>query len=161
MLTSATFPVFITGTHSLIIPDKIALTFINEGHSRVEAKAYFKLNKISFHAKLRPYKNQFLVSFGKRYQKELGVTAQDTFNLKLLEDTSKYGVEVPEEFSAVFESDPEALAKFEVLTDGKKRSLIYFIIRIKNSQTRIDKALMISENLKRGITDQKMLLKKI
>ena len=100
-----------------------------------------------------------MISFGKRYQRPLGVSLSDYFQLQITEDSSKYGVDVPEEFTAVFDSDPEASKVFEALTDGKKRSLIYHVLRFKNSQTRIDKSIIIAENLKLGITDPKDLLK--
>ncbi len=159
MLISEKFEVTIEGTHSLPIPDVYAQPFADGGHSRVAVKAFFEGKEISFHGKLHNYKNRFVLSFGKRYQKELGVFPSDYFELQLSENTTKYGVEMPEEFDAVLQSDPEAMERFELLTDGKKRSLIYFIIRIKNSQTRIDKALIITENLKMGITDQRELVK--
>lgn len=161
MLNSPKFEVTIQGTHSLVIPDVIATPFYNARHSRVAVTAFYEENSILFHAKLHVYKEQFILSFGKRYQKQLGVQKGDFFTLQLAEDTTKYGVEMPEEFSAVLESDPYALEKFEALTDGKKRSLIYHIIRIKDSQTRIDRALLISENLKMNCTDLKLLTKYI
>jgi uncharacterized protein YdeI (YjbR/CyaY-like superfamily) len=40
----------------------------------------------------------------------------------------------------------------ESLTEGRKRSLIFMVLKAKQMQTRIDKALMICENLKMGIT---------
>ncbi|MCW8981326.1 MAG: YdeI/OmpD-associated family protein [Altibacter sp.] len=159
LLRSKRFEVAVKETHTLEIPQAIALPFIEKGHSRVQFCAYFKDTEIQFHGALKQIKGRFLVSFGKRYQKELGVSSEDCFMVEMVEDTSKYGVEMPEEFSAVLESDPEAEAMFEAFSDGKKRSLIYYILRFKNSQTRIDKALHISENIKRGITDPKDLIK--
>jgi uncharacterized protein YdeI (YjbR/CyaY-like superfamily) len=161
LLTSERFEVTLHGTHGLIIPHKIAEKFVLAGHTRVQYKAFFKDNEIEFHGALQIYKDRYMVSFGKRYQKQLGVFINDYFELQLIENTTKYGVEMPEELSAVLESDPEASKIFENFTDGKKRSLIYYLLRIKNSQTRIDKALIISENMKMGITDQKQLIKKI
>jgi len=136
----------------------MAKPFIEAGHSRVEVNAEFNGNKLVFHGKLHARDDRYILSFGKRYQKQLGVAKGDFFQIQLLQNTTKYGVEMSEELSAVFESDPQALEKFELLTDGKKRSLIYHILRIKNSQTRIDKALIISENLKMGVTDVKLLV---
>ena len=161
LLTSERFEVTLLGTHGLIIPQKIAEKFVLAGHSRVQYKAFFEGKEIEFHGALQIYKGIYMVSFGKRYQKELGVFTNDYFKLQLIENTTKYGVEMPEEFSAVLEGDPEASMIFEGFTDGKKRSLIYYLLRIKNSQTRIDKALIIAENMKMGITDQKELIKKI
>ncbi|MCZ6594335.1 MAG: YdeI/OmpD-associated family protein [Bacteroidetes bacterium] len=159
MLTSQKFKVSLVGTHGLVIPEIIARSFVDEGHSRIAIKAFFGGSEISFHGKLHQYLGRFLISFGKRYQKELGVSPSDYFELQLIENTSKYGVEMPEEFQAVLDSDLEAFEGFEKLTDGKKRSLIYYILGVKNSQIRIDKALIISENIKMGITDQRELIK--
>jgi len=158
MLRSQKFEVGITGTHSVRIPKEEALPFLENGHSRVAFNAYFEGNEISFHGKLHQRNNEILISFGKRYQKELCVTTSDFFQLQIIEDTTTYGVEMPEELSAVLETDVKAFERFNKLTDGKKRSLIYYILRIKNTQTRVDRALMICENLTMGITDLKQLV---
>ena len=97
--------------------------------------------------------------FGKRLQKELNIFQNDYFEMQLFEDTSKYGVDVPEELDAVFLSDYEAFKIFENLTPGKKRSIIYAISRYKNSQTKIDKSLIMCENLKRGHLNPYSILK--
>ncbi|MAZ72477.1 MAG: hypothetical protein CMC70_04955 [Flavobacteriaceae bacterium] len=159
MLRSQLFEVTITGTHSVVIPSEEAALFLKKGHSRVAFNAFYKQESISFHGKLHQRANHVLISFGKRYQKELGVTSSDFFKLQIIEDTTKYGVAIPEEFSTVLETDREAFELFKKLTDGKKRSLIYYIIRIKNIQTRVDRALLICENLKMGHTNPKELVK--
>ena len=159
MLSSPKFEVKIEGTHGLLVPEIIAQPFVDAKHSRVALKAYFEGREIAFHGKLHFYSGRYMISFGKRYQKQLGVDRSDFFELQLFEDTSEYGVEMPEEFKVVLETDEEAHECFRKLTDGKKRSLIYYITRFKNSQTRIDKALVISENMKMGITDQRELVK--
>ena len=159
-MKSPVFEVTIRQQHSLILPEEVVRPFLDGGHKRVLAKARFKEREISFHAALQTDKNGlYRMTFGKKLQKELGVFTNDYFELQLFEDKSKYGVEMPEEFHAVLQSDPEAFERFEDLTPGRQRSLIYTILRFKNSQTRIDKALIISENLKRGITDLKIILK--
>lgn len=148
-----------TGSHSIVIPDGIAHAFAKAGHKRVAIKAYFEDNTIEFHGALHHYKGQYLISFGKRYQKALGIFPSDYFELQLFEDQSKYGVEVPESLQAVMDSDPEGFDLFEQLTPGKQRSLIYYVARFKREQTQVDKALIIFENLKRGIRDQRELVK--
>ena len=68
---------------------------------------------------------------------------------------------MPEELQAVLEADPEAFEIFESFTEGKIRSLIYTIARYKNSQTRIDKSIVLTENLRRGIRDPRDLFKSV
>ena len=166
LLISAKFTVHLEGTHAVVIPDGVGSAFLptgqagaKAGHARVAVKAYFEGKELDFHGKLHYYKEQYLISFGKRYQKVLGIFPSDFFELQLLEDTSIYGVEVPEPFQAVLDSDLEGAAIFESLTPGRKRGLIYYISRFKTPQTQIDKSLIIFENLKRGIRDPKEIIK--
>ena len=56
-------------------------------------------------------------------------------------------------------SDPDAFEIFEAFTKGKQRGIIYMILRFKSSQKKIDKLLILCENLKRGIRDNRELLK--
>ena len=160
-MKSHVFEVSLKGSHSLIIPDKHALPFTEKGHGRVKVTAKFEGKILNYHAALQKYQGQYVMTFGKRYQKELGVFPNDYFELQFFEDTSRYGVEMPEELEAVLQDDPEAFKIFESFTDGKIRSLIYVIARYKNSQTRIDKSIILSENLKRGVRDPKELFKTV
>ena len=146
--------------HTLVLPFEIVKPFVEKGHKRVKVTASFEGKSISFYTALQKRHEQYFMMFSKNNQKSLGIYPNDYFQLQFFEDTSKYGVEVPEEFDAVLLSDYEAYQIFESLTDGKKRGIIYMISRYKNAQTRIDKSLLLCENLKRGIRDNKELLKK-
>ena len=160
-MKSPVFEVSLRGSHSLIIPERHALPFVEKGHGRVKVQVKFEGKMLNFHAALQKYQDQFVMTFGKRYQKELGVFPNDYFEMQLFEDTSRYGVEMPEELEAVLQSDPEALKIFESFTEGRIRSLIYVITRYKNSQTKIDKSIILAENLKRGIRDPRELFKTV
>lgn len=160
-MQSPVFEVSLQGSHSIVIPDEHALLFLDKGHQRIRVSAEFEGKSITFHAALQKYNERYVITFGKRYQKQLGVFPNDYFQLQFFEDTSKYGVEIPEELEAVLMEDQEARNIFHSFTDGKIRSIIYMISRYKNSQTKIDKSLILAENLKRGIRDQRELLKPV
>ncbi len=160
-MKNQSFETSLQSSHSIIVPDNVALYFSEVDQKRVLVKITFNNLSVQFHAALQKFKGSLHITFNKSNQKKIGVTPTDFFYVELFEDSSKYGVEMPEEFDAVLQSDPESLYIFESLTDGKKRSLIYYILKIKNSQSRIDKALVITENLKRGIRDNKELIKKL
>lgn len=151
-MKSDTFEVGLLDQYHIFIPESIFKPFIQAKLSRVKVKASFQNKIIEFYAAVKRDKNtdDYKMMFGKRLQKELGVLQNDYFEIQLFEDKSKYSVDVPEELEEVFKFDAEAFKIFETLTTGKKRSIIYAIARYKNSQTRIDKALIICENLKRG-----------
>jgi len=48
---------------------------------------------------------------------------------------------VPEILEVLIEQDADAKEKYEKLTDGKKRSLIYSIIKVKNIDLQVEKIL--------------------
>ncbi len=154
------FATYFNTQNSIDIPIDTANYFINKKYKRIVVKITCKEKSMEFHAALQKSKNKYYILFSKEKQKKLNVLVNDGLEITLSKDTSKYGVEMPEEFEAVLQSDFDGASLFESLTDGKKRGLIYHILKIKNSQTRIDKALIIIENLKRGIRDQRELIKK-
>jgi len=159
-MKSPVFEITITGSYySLLLPETIIRPFLAENQKRVKAIASFNSKEITFYGAIQKRGDNYYMMFGKRYQKELGIFPNDYFKLQFFEDTSKYGVAMPEELEAVFLGDPDAFDIFESLTAGKKRGLIYAITRFKNTQTRIDKSLVLCENLKRGIRDNRIVLK--
>lgn len=157
-LKSEVFEIAITGKYySLLLPEEIVVPFVEKDLKRVKVKAMFKGKELFFHGAIQKRKGNYYMMFGKRYQKELGIFPNDYFQMQFFEDTSKYGVEMPEELDAVLLSDYDAYEIFETLPIGMKRGLIYTIIRYKNIQTRIDKSLILCENLKRGVRDRRKL----
>lgn len=159
MKPSAIFESNVTLGHRVLLQEQAAKPFYDAQHKRIKVVATYLKTAITIYAALYYRQELYFISFGKRYQTDLGLPYGENFKLQVFADDSKYGVEMPEEFAAVLESDWEAFEKFEGLSAGKKRSLIYYNTRFKNVQTKIDKALMISENLKMGITDNKLLIK--
>jgi hypothetical protein len=160
-MKSKKFEIGLLDQYHLFIPKNILEPFAKANQSRVKVRAYNNDKSIEFYAAIKKNKNSknYSMMFGKRYQKELGVLQNDYFEMQIFEDTSKYGVDMPEELDAVLLSDYDAYQIFESLTAGKQRSIIYTIIRIKNSQSRIDKSIIMCDNLKRGIKNPMELFK--
>ena len=161
MLNSEKFKLNLIHKSLLFIPKIIAKPFLLSKDKRAKFKITSKKTTIEFYGALKLDKSSgdYKVMFSKEKQKTLGLILGDEFSIQLFEDTSKYGVEMPEELDAVLQSDYNAFAVFESLTAGQKRSVIYAIKKIKNSQTRIDKSLIACENLQRGIRNPMELFK--
>ncbi|MFT5998429.1 MAG: hypothetical protein ACI81P_000882 [Neolewinella sp.] len=68
--------------------------------------------------------------------------------LQISPDDSEYGMPLPEELSELWAMDEDAYRTFHVMTPGKQRSLIYQIAKPKGADTRVKKAVQISEYLK-------------
>ncbi len=160
-MKSIKFEVGLLDQYHLHIPKEHFQPFADSGQSRVKVKAFHNGKTVELYAAVKTDKasGDYVIMFSKRYQKELNVFQNDYFELQLFEDTSKYGVEMPEELEAVLMSDYQAYKIFESFTSGKQRSIIYTIIRIKNPQSRIDKSIIMCNNLKRGITNPMELFK--
>ncbi len=77
----------------------------------------------------------------RRLKKELG----DNVQFKIYEDPNPLGVEEPEVLLVLLDQDPNAKTIYGRLTDGKKRSLIYTIKRIKSVDTQVSKILQFLE----------------
>lgn len=69
--------------------------------------------------------------------------------VKLEPDTDQETWPLPEEMVEVLALDDEAQKYFNKLTEGKKRSITVYINQTNQPQRRVERALLIAENLKR------------
>ena len=89
------------------------------------------------------------ISISKARMKTLCLENGDTIHLHLKEDFSKYGIDMCQELEAVLTDDPEGYARFEMLKPGMQRYVINYVATAKNSDKRIQRALLLIGNLKR------------
>ena len=94
--------------------------------------------------------NTAYIALSKARMKELDVHLNDEVSVELKRDFSKYGFEVPEEFTEVLEQDHEGSERFNSLRMGFQRAIIYLVIQIKSSDKKIEKSIFFLENLKRA-----------
>jgi hypothetical protein len=105
--------------------------------------------ELSFQCSLMPNgKGQYYISVNKENRTRLGIEPGDRVHVELQRDQSKYGLPMPEELQAVLDDDPEGDKLFHALTNGKQRTLLYFVGKQKDIDRRIDSALIILEHLK-------------
>lgn len=90
----------------------------------------------------------YITISGKR-MKELGVTINDEVSVSLVPDDSKYGVEMPEELGELLNQDPEGDQRFKALVVSKQRYIIHHVLGVKSSRLRIERAILLIENLKK------------
>ncbi len=141
----------------LPVPNSVASKFTGKGPARVVCTI---AGAESFQAAIIPFGDgDFYIYTSKHLRKKLGLQQSDTVTLTLEHDDSPYGAPVPEELAALFEIDDAAHAAFEALTPGKQRSVLHQVGSAKRSETRINRALRIVENLKAGITDPRRIAK--
>lgn len=159
-MKSPVFEVILLDKYGTSLPEKHITPFVEANGKRAKITASANQKSIQFYAHLKKEATgDYRIFFSKAKRDELGIGIGEMVTFQLFKDESKYGVEVPEALDAVLLSDYDAFEIFEKLTPGKQRSIIYFIKRIKNVQTQVDKSILMTENLKRGITEPKLLFK--
>jgi CRISPR/Cas system-associated exonuclease Cas4 (RecB family) len=121
---------------------------------------YIINKKHQFHGAIQFSKKQgHFIHFSKARIKSIGLAPNELIHVEIKKDNSTYQFAICEEFTAVFETDELAQAKFDKLSDGKKRGLIHYVNSAKRVETRINRALKLAENLKLNITDPRQLIK--
>jgi hypothetical protein len=81
--------------------------------------------------------------------KKLGVKFGDTVTVELQPDSSKYGMDIPEELAELLKQDEEGKRRFKMLPPGKQRYIIYYVGQVKSSQLRVERAVKLITNLKK------------
>ncbi|MEL7146117.1 MAG: DUF1905 domain-containing protein [Bacteroidota bacterium] len=88
--------------------------------------------------------NFYLILSGKNLKK-LGKSLGDEVTFSIYEDPNPLGVAIPEVLQVLIDQDEKVKADFDQLTDGKKRSLIYTIVKIKDIDLQVSKIMSFLE----------------
>ena len=81
----------------------------------------------------------YFIIMGKEKMKHTKTNLGDTVQLTLVEDPNPLGVEEPELLQVYLDQDPWAKKKYNQLTDGKKRALIFSLQKTKNMDLHVQK----------------------
>jgi len=107
--------------------------------------------EFSFQCSLMPNgKGAYYISVNKENRTRLGIVPGDTVHVELTRDTSKYGLPMPEELQEVLSQDDEGDRLFHALTNGKQRTVLYYVAKQKSVDRRIEAALIIVEHIKKN-----------
>ncbi|QYO66501.1 DUF1905 domain-containing protein [Leptolyngbya sp. 7M] len=136
------------GWHFLVVDRKTADKLNFEGNSR-RVICTIKGGE-SFPCALMPWGDIFYIMVNKQRRAALGLEVGQMVDIVLEKDESKYGMPMPEELQEVLNQDSEGETMFEKLTPGKKRSMMYFIGKIKDIDRRIHTSLIFVEHIKRN-----------
>jgi len=143
------------GWHFLV-SDEVARSFMDGNDRRVICKIN---GEMTIHCALMPNKGTWFVMLNQDIIKKLKLILHVVVTVEMMKDESQYGMPMPDEFQEVLYQEPDASKYFHELTPGKRRSLLYIVGKVKNSESRIKKSLAISDHLmaNKGKLDYKML----
>lgn len=134
-------------SNHFIVPHDIAEHFLKKIKTR---RVICSINnKLKVHCALTSDGlGQYYITINKTNRKILGVDIGDTLNVDITEDKSKYGMNCPAEMKELLNMDEEGSQLFHQLTAGKQRSLLHIIDKIKSSDIKIRKSMVILSFLK-------------
>ncbi len=144
--------------YHFMVPEDVAEYFILKEKTR---RVICSINQqVSMHSALMHDGNgQFFININKENRKKLGLEFGNSIQVEIRSDESKYGIPLPEEMKYLLEQDDIGSDFFHKLTPGKQRSLLHIVGKVKSSEIRINKSLVILNFLKdnNGILDFKLL----
>lgn len=132
-------------SHYFVVPPAIAQYFLDQKTRRVVCTLQ---EKEKVHAALMPSGDSWFILLNKKLRTILHLEEGDKLSVTLEEEKEAYGMPMPEELQVSLDQDEEASAYFHALTPGKQRNLIYIVSKVKNVDSRINKAQAILHHLK-------------
>lgn len=131
--------------HHIIVPDENYQHF-----AKTDKRVICKINDlVEFHCALMPKGDgQYFINLNKEIRKKLGVNIGEKVTVNLRKDESEYGMPMPEELQGLLLIDDEGNHYFQQLTKGKQRTLIHLVGKMKHTDTRLKKAVVIVDYLK-------------
>ena len=113
-------------------------------------------NKVSYSCGLNHLGDgNFFIILSTARLKELRKGLGDPVSFEIFEDPEPLGVKVPEVLEVLLEHDTEARETWEKLSDGKKRSLIFSIIKVKDIDLQVQKILQFLNEQKIKVAKQR------
>lgn len=137
----------LVGMHYLEVPEKI----VKKLGGKFSMRLLCTVNStLTFQCGLVALGNgDAYISINAKRMKLLNVTFGSKVSVELKKDESKYGMKVPEELAELLAQDPEGMKRFKKLPPGKQRYIIHYVSTVKSTQLRIDRAILLIENLKK------------
>jgi hypothetical protein len=144
-----------TGMHGIMVsPDSIK-KLLNE------KRLLCTINGVAFHCALMGRKEgNYHIAIGATIMKKAGLKIGMVVNPVFKKDASEFQFEMPEALAEVLRTDEKANAAFAKLTDGNKRGLMYLVNNVKSMDKKIERALLIAEKIKHGISSPRLVMQK-
>ncbi|MCF8239732.1 MAG: YdeI/OmpD-associated family protein [Saprospiraceae bacterium] len=157
-MTSFTTTLIRSGVHATIIPIPIEIAV--QAQQDWGKRVLCTINGIPISCALqRSDQIGYYIMAGASTRKKFLLSENTSITVTLSADTVPLNDRMPEVLQEVLSSDQDGQSRFADLSDGKKRTIFHLILSAKSIDTRINRALRIIENLKRGKTHPGEFLK--
>jgi hypothetical protein len=105
--------------------------------------------KVSFQCGLMSLSNgDAYITINKSRMKQLKLQTGDQVHVLFKKDESEYGLDMCEELQELLQQDIEGKARFDALSPGMQRYIIYYVGQVKSPALRLNRAILLIGNLK-------------
>ncbi len=98
-------------------------------------------------------KGDYFIILNESRCKKIGLVLGEEIEFQIEQDKSELGMTMSDEFAEVMNQFDEAKRVFDVLTPGKKRSLIYWADNVKSAEIKVRRAIMLCTYLEANKDD--------
>jgi uncharacterized protein YdeI (YjbR/CyaY-like superfamily) len=88
------------------------------------------------------------ITINKTRMKQLKLQTGDQVHVLFKKDESEYGLDMCEELQELLQQDIEGKARFDALSPGMQRYIIYYVGQVKSPALRLNRAILLIGNLK-------------
>lgn len=132
--------------HYVPIPARVMKKL--EGVDRV----WGRLDDVTFRRSVQRRPNgEPCLKFGEGWLKDAGFEIGQVVRVGIDADPDPDHVEIPEELELAFAEAPDAAHLWTTLTPGKRRTMVYALLRAKRAETRRTRAAKLVDELRRMI----------
>jgi transcription termination factor Rho len=105
--------------------------------------------KVSFQCGLMSLSNgDAYITINKTRMKQLKLQTGDQVHVQFKKDESEYGMDMCEELQELLLQDIEGKARFDALSPGMQRYIIYYVGQVKSPALRLNRSILLIGNLK-------------
>ena len=126
------------------LPEDVAAVLRQQRVRRVRGT----LNGHAFDRAIQQWRTGPCLIFGQAALRKLGARVGDNVLIELVADADPDQVPLCPELAAALAQDPEAAARFDGLTPGRRRSLNYYVDSARRSATRERRAVVMAYKLR-------------
>ncbi len=95
--------------------------------------------KVSYQCRLNHLGDgNYFIIIASKYLEQLGKKVGSLVHFKIEEDPNPLGVEVPEVLTVLLAQDKDLSTVYDKITDGKKRALIFSILKVKDIDKQVE-----------------------
>lgn len=137
------------GEFYMMVPDEVASQYVQ---GRKPARVRCVINgHVEFQCAIRPKAGGgFYINVATPLRQQGKLVLGQQLHVAVRKDDSEYGRDMPEELQELLAQDEEANKLFQAAKPLNQRAIIYYISSAKSVQVRIDRAIMMTDRLKKG-----------